>query len=166
MSPSVPPQPVDGRASELLASFGADISDLYRALANNTDVLQAWIGMAWGLRTRARTPRSLRELMILRAAHVTGASYQWSDHTVMARDAGVSEAKIEAIATWEQSELFTANERLVLALMDEMLTGKVTDATLTALAESYDAAERVELFVTAGFYCMVPRVLDALRLTD
>lgn len=166
MSPSVPLQPVDGRASELLEEFGAEVSDLYRALANNPDVLATWIGMAWNLRTKALTSRSLRELMILRAAHVQGASYQWSDHTIMARDAGLSAAKIEELASWEKSELFTAEERLVLALMDEMLSGKVEDATLAELETQFDPAERVELFVTGGFYCMVPRVLDALRLND
>jgi 4-carboxymuconolactone decarboxylase len=164
MSPSVPLQPVRGRASELLESFDAEVSDLYRALANNPDVLETWIGMAWSLRTKALTPRALRELMILRAAHTEGATYQWSDHTVMARDAGVSEAKIDAVPTWEKSDLYSVEERLALTLIDDMLAGDVSDATLVALEERFDPSQRVELIVTAGFYCMVPRVLDALRL--
>jgi hypothetical protein len=57
--------------------------------------------MAWGLRTLASTPRTLRELMILRSAHAQDAAYQWADHTIMAMAAGVSQAQIDAIPEWQ-----------------------------------------------------------------
>lgn len=164
MSPSVPLQEVDGDAAELLEQFGAEASDLYRALANNPEILETWIAMAWGLRTRARTPRALRELMILRCAQIQGAAYQWMDHVEMGRDAGVREEQIEALASWETSGMFDQRELRVLELTDSMIAGNVGDEVLADLAEEFDPAERVELIVTAGFYCMVPRVLNALRL--
>lgn len=148
----------------MLNDYGAEVSGLYRALANNEDFLELWITMAWGLRTRAATPRALRELMILRSAHVQGAAYQWADHTVMALSAGVSQAQIEAIPHWSRSELFDEAEGAVLALIDDMLAGHVSDDTLELLQEKFEPAQRVELIMTGGFYCMVPRVLDALRL--
>lgn len=165
MSPSVPFRDVAGRPAELLKEFGADVSDLYRALANNEEFLAIWIGMAWGLRTRAETPRALRELMILRCAHVQGAAYQWDDHTIMALAAGASPAQIDAVQEWRRSELFDEDEVAALSLTDEMLTGRVSDETLSLLEDCFAPAERIELIMTAGFYCMVPRVLDALRLS-
>lgn len=162
--PSVPLEDVTGTPALLLEEYGAGVSDLYRALANNEDLLELWIRMAWGLRARAETPRALRELMILRAAHVQRAAYQWADHTVMALDAGVPQAKIDAIPTWADSDLFDDRESTALALIDDMIEGHVTDQTLQLLQESFGPAQRVELIMTGGFYCMVPRVLDALRL--
>lgn len=164
MSPTVPFRELPESAVDLLATFGAEPSDLYRALANNPAMLEIWIGMAWGLRCEATTDRGLREVMILRSAHCHGATYQWADHSVMARDAGLSEEKIEAVPEWESSDVFTATERSVLTLMDEMMSGSVGEDTLTSLDREFDDAEQVELILTAGFYCMVPRVLDALRL--
>lgn len=164
MSPTVPFRQLPESSLELLADFGGEPSDLYRALANNPAMLDIWIQMAWGLRSGATTDRALREIMILRSAHRHGATYQWADHTVMAREAGVSDEKIEAVAAWETSNAFTGTERTILALIDAMMSGSVGDDILTLLAGEFDDAERVELILTAGFYCMVPRVLDALRL--
>ncbi len=164
MTPSVPLRHLSERAAEHLASLGAEPSDLYRALANNEAILQAWAEMAWGIRTRARTPRALRELMILRCAQVQDAGYQWRDHLVMALAAGVDREQIHALSSWRSSDLFEDEARAALALTDEMLEGKVSADTLAELEKEFDAAERIELIVTAGFYCMVPRVLEALRL--
>lgn len=164
MSPSVPFQSVPHELVELLQAHGAETSDLYRALANNPQVLESWIAMAWGLRTRAITARSLREVMILRSAHVQGASYQWADHAVMAKAAGVTEDQIEAVRAWSESKLFDEPTMAALRLMDEMIAGDISDDTLALLQGEFGPAERVELIVTAGFYCMVPRVLNALRL--
>jgi len=164
MTPSVPLRELSERAAEHLASFGAEPSDLYRALANNEAILQAWVEMAWGIRTRAQTPRALRELMILRCAQVQDAGYQWRDHLVMALSAGVERDQIHALASWRSSDLFDDKARAALAITDEMLEGSVSADTLADLEKEFEAAERVELIVTAGFYCMVPRVLDALRL--
>lgn len=164
MSPSVPFRDVTGRPAELLDEFGAGISDLYRALANNEEYLAIWIGMAWGLRTRAATPRALRELIVLRCAHVQGAGYQWADHTIMALAAGVNQAQIDAVPEWDRSDQFDDDEMAALSLTDGMLAGSVSDDALALLEERFEPSERIELIMTAGFYCMVPRVLDALRL--
>jgi len=82
----------------------------------------------------------------------------------MARAAGVPEDKIQAIAAWQSSSVLEPVERAALMLADGMLTGNVTDAVHDELARHFTDAERVELILTAGFYSMVPRVLDACRV--
>ena len=164
MSPSVPLREVTGRVAEALDSFGAEPSDLYRALANDDIVADLWIRFAWGLRQGSRTPRALRELMILRAAQLQDARYVWRDHTAMARAGGVSEEQIASLASWQSSDRFDEPTRACLALTEEMVAGRVSEETLDRLAQWFSAKDRVELIVTAGLYCMVPRVLDALRL--
>lgn len=164
MTPSVPLREVTDRVAEALESFGAEPSDLYRAMANNEVVAELWIRFARGLREGSKTPRALRESMILRAAQLEEADYVWRDHTVMARDAGVSEEQINALTSWPSSDLFDEPTRACLALTDELVAARVSDETLDGLARWFSAEDRIELIVTAGFYCMVPRVLDALRL--
>ena len=152
-------------AAAALAEVGGRPINLYRALANQPEVLRAWIDLAWTLRTRARTPRAVRELVILRGAQCFGSEYEWAHHLEMARAAGVPEAKIEALAGWRGApEVFSAAERAALAHAEGVLDGDVGDEVAAELARHFDAGQVVELTVVAGFYAMVPRVLDALRV--
>lgn len=165
MSISVPLVPVAGRPLDRLQALGAGVSDLYRALANQPEFLEAWIDFAWSLRQRAGTSRAIRELMILRSAQMHGSTYQWRDHVVMAAEAGVGDDQISALEDWRSSSLFDLPTCCALAFTEEMVRGRVEDGTLEELAHHFAPDQRIELMVTAGFYCMAPRVLNALRLT-
>lgn len=155
---------LEGEVGERVRGLGAKQVNLYRSLAHTPELLDAWINWAWALRERCNTSRSLREIMILRTAVVMRSEYEWHQHVVMARDAGVSADKVHAVAGWQTSPLYDAAERAALMLTDAMLTGNVTDAVHDELARHFSDAERVELVLTAGFYAMVPRVLDACRV--
>lgn len=155
---------LEGEIGERVRALGARQVNLYRSLAHTPDLLHAWIDWAWALREHCATPRSLRELMILRTAVSMRSEYEWQQHIVMAETAGVPADKIRAIAAWQSSALFDAPERAALMLTDAMLTGNVPDAVHDELGRHFTDADRVELILTAGFYAMVPRVLDACRV--
>jgi alkylhydroperoxidase family enzyme len=155
---------LEGRLGERVRGLGARQVNLYRSLAHTPDLLDAWIDWAWALREKCATPRNLRELMILRTAVVMRSEYEWHQHLLMARKAGVSTDKAQAIAAWQTSNLFTDSERAALMLTDAMLTGNVPDAVHEEVGRHFSDSERVELVLTAGFYAMVPRVLDACRV--
>jgi 4-carboxymuconolactone decarboxylase len=72
--------------------------------------------------------------------------------------------KLEQLASWRASDLFDERERAALAYAEEINAGKVSDEAAAALARHFAPAEMVELTLTAAFYAMVPRVLDALRV--
>jgi alkylhydroperoxidase family enzyme len=162
--PVQPLLPLTGALGERVRALGARQVNLYRSLAVTPDLLDAWIDFAWALREHCATPRALREVMILRTAAVMQSEYEWHQHVAMAQAAGVPADKVQAVAAWQTSTLFTPAERAALMLTDAMLTGQVPDAVHEELARHVSDAERVELVLTAGFYAMVPRVLDALRV--
>jgi alkylhydroperoxidase family enzyme len=143
---------------------GTQQVNLYRALAHAPQLLKAWIDFAWALRERCDTPRSLRELVILRTAQRMLSQYEWHQHRRMAAEAGVDEHQVAELAMWRTSPAFTDAERAALALTDALVDGHVPDQVNTALAEHFDPQARVELTLTAAFYCAVPRLLDALRV--
>ena len=62
--------------------------NLYRALGNHPPLTAAWTEFANAIRHESRTPRALRELMILRTAQVARSEYEWAQHLRMARKAG------------------------------------------------------------------------------
>ena len=162
--PVLPLLPLEGELGERVAGLGARQVNLYRSLAHTPLLLDAWIDWAWALRAQCTTPRALRELMILRTAVVMRSEYEWHQHVAMADAAGVPPEQVAAIPAWQSSELFDAPERAALMLTDAVLTGSVPDAVHDEVARHFTAAEKVELVLTAGFYAMVPRVLDACRV--
>jgi alkylhydroperoxidase family enzyme len=160
----VPPA-VEARLAALGAPAGAGRSPLYRLLANQPELLAGWVEMAWRLRMLCTTSRALRELMIVRGAQLAACDFELKHHLAMARQTGVPEAVLGAVEDWRESSEFSASERAALALVEAMMSGHVPDAVNAELALHFTPAERIELILTAGFYAMVPRVIDALRLT-
>ena len=46
--------------------------------------------------TKQELGAHLRELAILRVAHLTGANYEWTQHVPIAKETGVTDAQVEA----------------------------------------------------------------------
>jgi 4-carboxymuconolactone decarboxylase len=138
--------------------------NLYRGLANHPGIIAAWTEFANTLRHGSRTPRALRELVILRGAQVAASEYEWAQHLKMARKAGVREAQIAALASWRASSEFDAKEKAALALAEAVTQGRVSDELYREVTRHFNHHDYVELAVTAGFYAMVARTLDALGI--
>jgi alkylhydroperoxidase family enzyme len=138
--------------------------NLYRALGNHPALTAAWTEFANAIRHDSRTPRALREIMILRTAQVARSEYEWAHHLRMARKAGVAEEKIAALANWRAAAVFDAKERAALALTEAVLACNVSDEVHAEVKRHFSDAEYVELCLTAGFYAMVSRMLDAMRV--
>ena len=120
---------------------------------------------AGALRNDVSLPPPLRELVILRTAQIADSLYEQSVHRSMARDAGVSAAKIAALTAWRDSALFDARERAVLAYTDQAAKdGNVDDATFAALGRFYAPQEIIELTATIAWYTGNARFTKALRI--
>src|SRR3954464_4385590 len=138
--------------------------NLYRALANHPVIVAAWTEFANSLRHGSRTPRALRELVILRGAQLCASEYEWAQHLRMARKAGVREAQIAVLAAWRSSPEVDATERAALQLAESVTSGRVSDEAYREAMRHFDHHDYVELTVTVGFYAMVARVLDAMAV--
>ena len=137
--------------------------NLYRLLGHAPAMLKAWTGLAWPLRNAAQTSRALRELMILRGAQIMGADYEWTHHAPMARAAGVSQEKIDALKDWKTSQLYSPEERAVLRLAEEITHGPgASEGAIKEARAYFSESDIVELVLTSSFYACVGRVLHSL----
>ncbi len=165
MTPEHPEDPVLSGIFDLARAKGGEVPNLYRVLGASPDMLKAWIDFAWSLRLDAKTPRGLRELIIMRGAQLSGVAYEWAHHWPMAVKAGVDEAKLHALESWPESDLFTDEERAVLQMADEITNGPgATEATIEGLKALFTPSEIVELSLTASFYVCVSRLLTSLEV--
>ena len=136
--------------------------NLYKALANHPQLVAAWTEFSKTLRHDTRTPRALRELVILRGAQLMRSEYEWAQHLPMARKAGVGEAQIQSLSSWKTSSHFDAREKAALALGEAVTQARVTEAVYAEAMRHFDHHDYVELATVAAFYAMVGRMLDAM----
>lgn len=141
------------------------ITPLYQHLLNSPEMAQGWEEFLSAVRQRNSLPADLRELIILRVAVLNDAPYEFEAHIPHARQAGVSDIKIQAVKEPVIASPFTAQEQLVLQLADTM-TQKihVPDALFAQIAQHYAGKELLDLCITIGAYNMVSRVLVALHI--
>ena len=162
--PRVPMAEFEPALKKRLEALWGTPPNLYRGLANHPAIIAAWTEFANTLRHGSRTPRPLRELVILRGARLSKSEYEWAQHLKMARKAGVKEEQIRDLASWKSSSHFDAKEKAALALAEAVTEGRVSDAVYQEARKHFDHHDYVELAVTAGFYAMVARTLDALGI--
>jgi alkylhydroperoxidase family enzyme len=154
-----PPDPALAAMFDEVRARGIEVPNLYRMLGQAPHMLRAWLDFAWPLRLHAQTPRTLRELLILRGAQLAEAEYEWVHHVPMALAAGVPQEQIDELADWRESARFGAAEQAVLKLADEMFEGPASAECVGALVAHFGDSGAVELVLTASFYVCVARFL-------
>ncbi|MGB3302015.1 carboxymuconolactone decarboxylase family protein [Gordonia sp. (in: high G+C Gram-positive bacteria)] len=108
----------------------------------------------------------LRELGQTRAGWARGSQFVFSQHCKSLRSLGVSQERIEAIPSWQVSELFTPIERAVLAYTDALVYdgGRVDDAIVAALHKELSDEQILELTYITCLYDMHAVMSRALRV--
>lgn len=105
------------------------------------------------------TPRQ-RELLVLRVAAVRAATYEWTQHVVLAGDAGIDADEIERIRQGPASEGWSDLERGLLAAVDELVAdARIGDATWATLAAQLDEQQLLDVVFTVGAYDALAMVL-------
>ena len=144
---------------------GARVMNIYRALAHSRAAMLHFMRLGNSLLEHCRLDHRLRELAILRVARLTGSSYEWAQHVVLARECGVTPEQMEAMGEWSSSTAFDARDRAVLAYTDEVSQQvRVQDAVFQEVARYLDEDSIVELTLCVGFWGMVARLLEALQV--
>jgi alkylhydroperoxidase family enzyme len=138
--------------------------NLYRCLANHPALVAAWTEFSKMLRHDTRTPRALRELVILRGAQLMRSEYEWAQHLRMARKAGVTEAQISGLADWKNASVFNDREKAALRIAEAVTRGRVSDEDYAEALCHFDHHDYVEIAAVAAFYAMVGRMLDAMGI--
>ena len=91
---------------------------------------------------------SLIHLVKIRASQINGCAYCIHMHTNEARKDGESQARIDLLAAWHESPLYSDRERAALA-WTESLTNlartRAPDADYALLDSQFDDAEKVKL---------------------
>lgn len=125
---------------------------------NHPDLTRSYLTFSFYLLTRSTLAPRLRELAVLRVAHLTACAYEWDEHVAMGQREGLTEDDIAALQRGEAANEF---DRTVLAAVDELVENtRITDQTWAALAERFDKRQLMDFVFTIGGYHMLAMALN------
>ncbi|MGB7052085.1 MAG: hypothetical protein WBG41_10995, partial [Acidimicrobiales bacterium] len=79
--------------------------------------------------------------------------YEWAQHTVLARDAGLDVADIERVASGPDAEGWSEPERALVRAVDELVEGAgLSEVTWASLNETLEVRQLLDLVFTVGAY--------------
>jgi alkylhydroperoxidase family enzyme len=151
---------------ERIVAERGSVLHLYRMLLHSPPLAEGWLGCMTQVRQRLQLDGALRELVIMRIAHLNGAPYEADQHAPIALHEGLAQAQLDALADWPSApSLFSPLQRAALALADTMTRQiQVPREQIEALRELLGEREVVELVGTIAAYNMVSRFLEALHI--
>ena len=137
--------------------------NIYRTVGNNPAVLyglRTLLGSLW--RDSGLDPIQ-REFVILAVAHETQSTYAWHQHVAIARDVGLSDTDILALAAGELDS-FDAGDRLLVEYAVATVRETVDDTLADRLTAAHSPETVVGVTAVASGYCMIARLLAALDI--
>lgn len=146
------------------AAQGSILTNLTLTTGHAPQIAQATGRVALAQRNDTSAPRELVEYAILRTAWNVGSEYEYVQHQTLSRNCKYPQAKLDAIPTWPNATVFNDKERALLAYVDEMTKGDVTNITWDAFARHFPPQEIVELSSVIGNYWGNGLLTKALRI--
>lgn len=108
-------------------------------------------------------PRSTQELVSLRASQINGCGWCIDFHTKEALAAGETAVRLNLVAAWRESTVFTEAEQAALALAEEGT--RLADANLGVSDDTWDLVRKhYDDDQTAALVCLVAMINAANRM--
>ena len=140
---------------------------VFRLLANAPRVFPGWTHMVDELFESPTFSRRMREVVILRVAHLQGSRYELGQHVGIARNAGLTDQQINAILDTDHPDAagFSDTERTALDVTTELCsTHQLRDDTFAAAQAVFGDEALTELLMIISCYYGLALVLNATDL--
>ena len=137
--------------------------DILGVLARHPAMAREFLAYNAFLLQRGELPLRLRELAILRLAHVRRSAFFWGEHVRIALAGGLSEDDIAHVASGNGE--FDGADSLVLEATDQLLAdGRADAATWNSLVDELGTHQAMELIFVVGTYAMLAMACDTFQL--
>lgn len=161
------PLPEDSQLSPEIVGTLAALPPLnvFRMMANAPASFQPLIDFAMSLLLQSEFDARKREIAVLRVAHVTGSTYEWTQHVVVAKATGVTEDEIGKIAVDGPVTALDVEANLLCRVADEISRDiRLSDEALAAILDRYGVRQATELILCCSYFNMLSRFLESTRV--
>jgi 4-carboxymuconolactone decarboxylase len=117
------------------------------------------------VRNESILPQTVRELAMLTTARATDCPYIWNAHAALGRQAGLSDALVDALRDRQPLPPMTEAEAIVIRLGTEFFqTHRISQETFAVALLQFGTQGLVELTTLMGFYAMLAFNANAVDL--
>lgn len=140
--------------------------EFLRVVAINRRLLRPFLAFNVRLMPFGKLRRRQTEMVILRVAAVCESEYEWRQHVLIGRRAGLTDGEIDLIARDPAAAVFSDEDRSLLAATNELLERReITDETWGDLREFLNHARIFELCMLVGNYAMLAGALNTFGVS-
>ena len=138
------------------------VKNVFRTFARHPKLFRKFSVLGSHIRhTSTLDPRD-RELLILRTGWHCRSEYEFSQHTQIGREAGLSDDDIRRVMEGPEAPGWDSFDATLLQAADELVaTSILSDETWNALTERYEAHQLMDVVFTVGQYVMVSMALNS-----
>lgn len=132
-------------------------SNVLGLLARHPALAKAFLTFNLHLLATSSLPKKTRELAVLRVAWRRRCVYEWAQHVLIGRRAGVTDEEID--------EIRQGAPTLINKAVDELETGSgLSDETYRALAAEMDDRQLLDLVFTIGTYGLLAMAFNTFEV--
>ena len=143
-----------------LKTMGGPPLNIFRTLLHAPKALSRFL--EWGgyvLSRRNSLPPREREIVILRIGYLCKSGYEFTQHTRIGLQEGLSQDEINKIKAGAAG--WAAPEAALIRACDELHGDQfISDATWAELGKHFDEKQRMDLVFTVGQYTQVSMILN------
>ena len=141
--------------------LGGRVLNIFRTLAHHPKLIKSWLSFGTYLLSDSTLPKRDREIAILRVGWLCKSGYEWGQHVVIGKKAGLSDEDIDRITRGAEAKGWSAAESALLRATDELHQDSfVGDASWVALCEHYSTQQLMDFVFTVGQYHLVSMALN------
>lgn len=154
-----------GQLLDLTLSRHGEPLNIFAVLAHNPKLMKRFNLLGGLLINKGLLPPREREIVILRIGWNAQSEYEFGQHILIGREAGLTDDEIDALGsdTCLEDHPWADEDRDLVVMADELCADDcVSDLTFARLRQRWNEAELVELVICAGFYRMVSGFLNTM----
>ena len=139
--------------------------NVFRMMANAPASFHGFLQLAGSILRQSEFDSRKREIAILRVAHVTRSSYEWTQHVRLARQIGVTQEEIDHIGVDGAVQGLDEESLLLCRVAEEISRDiRLSDEALAAILKKYGVRQATELILCCSYFNMLSRFLESTRV--
>lgn len=161
-SPRIEPRDPETFDEETRSIVPAGSLNIFRTLAHHPKLLKRWLVFGNHILAKSTLPARERELVILRVGWRCRAEYEFGQHSVIGREAGVTEDEIVALTEALDDHPWSDDDRTLLTAVDELHDDQcISEGTWSSLQQRWNHQQVLDLIFTVGQYTIVSMALNS-----
>ncbi len=139
------------------------VFNIFKTLSHHPDLFRRWLVFGNHVLFKSTLPSRERELIILRIGWLCEAEYEWAQHVLIGKEAGLTAEEIDRIKAGPNARGWSEADKLLLQATDELRKDAfITDTTWNGLSQHFDSRQLMDVVFAVGQYNLVSMALNTL----